>query len=184
MRNLLISHIEVRWENSIDVSPYTYKKNIKTVVIPLGPELTAIKDKFIEILDPYVRKLLDYGVISGSTSNLSRNWLIVSQLEFNQTSLQARHQNHSDIAKTFSICISLYHALEVLERSGIQLFLNFFDDFNNKTEQKYFVSQNIQLKMLLEELKERYSDSSPLNVSFQTLPNGQVPRCDKVLIYG
>jgi fanconi anemia group M protein len=65
VKNLLISHVEVRSENSIDVSPYTHKKFIKTEVIPLGEQLTRIRDEFIQLIDPYVRYLLDQQVCSG-----------------------------------------------------------------------------------------------------------------------
>jgi fanconi anemia group M protein len=69
VKNLLISHIEIRWETSIDVSQYTFRKNIRTLVIPLGPHLTKIKDEFIQLMDPYVRYLLDQQVCSGKTFN-------------------------------------------------------------------------------------------------------------------
>lgn len=182
--NLLISHVEIRWENSIDVSRYTHRKNIKTVVIPLGPELTAIKNRYIEIVDPYVRQLLDYGVINGSVSSLSKNLLIMKQLEFNQAAANGRSPNHSKIVALFSSTVALYFALEILERSGVQMFLNFFKDPDNSTERKYFVSQDIKLKLFLDELFEKYSESSPLNVSFRTMANGSVPKYDKQFDFG
>jgi ERCC4-related helicase len=184
IHNLQISHVEIRSENSIDVSSYTHRKNIKSMVIPLGPELTEIRSRFIEILDPYVRKLLDCGVITGNINSLSKNSLIMKQVEFKQNSFTGRPQNFSEITSYFSICISLYYALEVLERSGIQIFINFFEDTNNSTEQKYFVSKDHQLKSFVDELKEKYSSANPLNLGNQTLPNGSVVRDDREFFYG
>ena len=65
VRNLYISHIEVRAENSTDVAPYTFKKKFKTVVVRLNEQLRQIKDDLIDIIDPYVRNLINFDVISG-----------------------------------------------------------------------------------------------------------------------
>lgn len=184
IQNLLISHVEIRAENSIDVQKYTHRKNLTTMVIPLGQELSEIKERFIAIMDPYVRKLLEQGVITGNINSLTKNILILKHAEYRQGSFNGRAPNFSDINSAFSKCISLYYALESLERSGIQIFLNFFDDPNNSTNQKYFVSQDFRLKAFLDELKEKYSKVSPFNISNQTLPNGTMPKADRDLEYG
>lgn len=156
IKNLLISHIEVRWENSIDVSPYTFKKNIRTVVIPLGPNLSRIREHYLQILDPYVRRLLDANVISGHVGSLSRGWLIMEQKRFRETNLIQRHPNYTAINSDFITCVSMYHALELLVRHGVRAFLNFFEDEHNRTEEKYFVAKDPRLKAFLDELREEY----------------------------
>ncbi|KAL9695864.1 hypothetical protein quinque_015149 [Culex quinquefasciatus] len=158
IRNLLISHIEVRWENSIDVAQYTFKKNIRTIVTPLGPKLTRIRDSYLKIIDPYVRRLLDANAISGHVGSLSR-----------------RHPNATSINSDFSTCISMYHALELLIRHGLRAFLNFFEDTNSSSE-KYFVSMDLSLKALIEELRHEYG-RNPLAIfgNVRAMPNGVVP---------
>ncbi|XP_065074873.1 uncharacterized protein LOC135698718 [Ochlerotatus camptorhynchus] len=177
IKNLLISHIEVRWENSIDVSPYTFKKNIRTVVTPLGPKLTRIREQFIHIVDPYVRRLLDANVISGHTGSLNRGWLIMEQKKFRENSLIQRHPNYSSINADFLVCVSLYHAMELLTRHGIRAFLNFFEDEHNRTEERYFVAKDPRLKVFLDELREEYG-RNPLAI-LGAMPNGVVPKVDK-----
>ncbi|GIX77740.1 fanconi anemia group M protein homolog [Caerostris extrusa] len=49
MSNLLISHVELRTEDSDDVRPYTHVKNIEKIVVPLGEKLLAIKSKFLDV---------------------------------------------------------------------------------------------------------------------------------------
>lgn len=49
VQNLLISHIELRTEDSADVVPYTFKKNMETVVVPIGGKLTEIRDRYIQV---------------------------------------------------------------------------------------------------------------------------------------
>lgn len=65
IQNLLISRVEIRCNTSIDVVQFIHKKNLKTVVVPLGPELTDIRRKFMKIIEPYMNKLLAYGVVKG-----------------------------------------------------------------------------------------------------------------------
>ncbi|XP_058443532.1 uncharacterized protein LOC131425567 [Malaya genurostris] len=180
IRNLLIAHIEVRWDNSIDVSPYTFKKNIRTIVIPLGPTLTKIRDDYICIVDPYVRRLLDANVISGHSGSLSRGWLLMEQKRFHEACLINKHPNYSSINSDFSTCVSLYCALELLLRHGTRAFLNFFEDDSsnsNSKNEKYFVMKDLRLKAFLNELREVYG-RNPLAIcnNTGTMPNGTVPK--------
>lgn len=73
VRNLLISNIEVRAEESPDVSPYTFKRNIKTVVVKINQELRDIKHALISIADPYVSDLLDQKIITGKLIQFLKN---------------------------------------------------------------------------------------------------------------
>ena len=49
MCNLLVSHIELRTEESIDIRPYTHERKIEKVVVPLGEELEKIKEEYIHV---------------------------------------------------------------------------------------------------------------------------------------
>ncbi|XP_055624811.1 uncharacterized protein LOC129767689 isoform X2 [Toxorhynchites rutilus septentrionalis] len=163
IQNLMIAHIEVRWENSIDVSPYSFKKNIQTVVIPLGVKITKIRDEYIQIVDPYVRRLLDANAISGRIRSLSKGWLIMEQRRFREANLINKHRDYVSINTDFSTCISLYHALDLLTLHGVRSFLNFFEDENNRNQEKYFVAKDLRLKVFLKELWEEYG-RNPLGV--------------------
>ena len=179
IRNLLISKIEVRTENSIDVQPYTFSKQIKVIKVPFGPELASIQNRFINIVDPYLRKLLEFKVIT--SSHFSKNWMIMQHRNFNQQS----HPQRTEINHLFSIAVSLLYSLDLLERHGIQNFLKTFEDDTNVTKMKYFVTQDRDLKDLLVELNEKYKDSNPLALNVHALPNGQIPSIvNKNLIYG
>lgn len=155
VQNLLISHIEVRCETSIDVAPYTYKKNIRTNVVLLGEYLSSVRDKLINLINPYVKNLIQYEVITGHTGNLSKGWLILERNRFRDASISNRHPQHSNIIADFGICISLYHALELLERHGIRVFLNYFDDNTTSADEKYFVLKDPQIKGFLNEIREK-----------------------------
>ena len=45
--NLLIAHIELRAEDSIDIRPYTHERKVEKIVVKLGDELNHIIGKYI-----------------------------------------------------------------------------------------------------------------------------------------
>lgn len=63
LQNLMISHIEMRTEDSPDIVPYTFQRNIEKIVVPLGRELLDIKSKFLQILETFIRRLVAYGAL-------------------------------------------------------------------------------------------------------------------------
>lgn len=170
VENLLISHIEVRNENSIDVAPYTFKKSIKTIVVELEGDLRKIRDNFLELVDPYVQNLKEFNVISGNTENLSKGWLLMDKKRYYELSNINRPPQHSKIVSDFSVCISMYHALELLERHGIRVFLNYFDDTSEGNEEKYFVLLDSNIREFLDKLRA-FAGPNPFAAGDTTLLN-------------
>lgn len=131
VQNLRISALAVRSEHCADVAPYTHRKRMRTVVARLNGALRDVRVQFVAIIEPYVQRLLDADVIAGTTATLTKGWLVMQQKRFVETSSAApgqRHPQHSACVSDFGKCISLYHALELLERHGVRIFLRFFDD--------------------------------------------------------
>uniref|UniRef100_A0A182MZK6 Fanconi anemia group M protein n=1 Tax=Anopheles dirus TaxID=7168 RepID=A0A182MZK6_9DIPT len=153
VKNLLIAHIEVRWEHSIDVQQYTFRRDMRTIVIPLGETIQRIRARLLELIDPYLRRLLNANVLSGCPSALTRGMLIMEQNRYRANALHQRHPDHSAIMADFSVCVSLYHALELLVRYGVHTFLNFFD---NCGQEKYYVATDRQIRAFINELREEY----------------------------
>ncbi|GAA5992185.1 hypothetical protein JCM10908_001809 [Rhodotorula pacifica] len=56
--NLHIGRIEVRAEDSIDIRQYIHKKSFDLRVLPLGPHLSALRDKWIALMKPFHGPLL------------------------------------------------------------------------------------------------------------------------------
>ncbi|GAA5962894.1 hypothetical protein JCM3765_005908 [Sporobolomyces pararoseus] len=70
--NLHIGHIEVRADDSIDIRQYVHKKSFDLVVLPLGPGLSALRDKWAALMRPYIGPLLEKRLIySGDAVMLS-----------------------------------------------------------------------------------------------------------------
>lgn len=178
IQNLLISHIEVRWENSIDVAPYVFKKNIKTIVVPLGEFLSGVRDDLIKIIDPYLRNLTQQQAISGNASNLNKGWLLFDRNKFRESGMVNRSAEYSNVMSDFGVCISMYHALELLERHGIRVFLNYFDDSSTSADEKYFVMKDQNIKFFLNKLREKMEDDPIPNDDMSFYGNASIVRDD------
>lgn len=180
--NLLISHLEVRWDTSIDVMPYVHKRNMKTVVVPLGDKIKALRERLMEIVDPYLRQLIDSEVLRGSIANINRNFLLFEQKRFKERSLQQRHNQHSMVISNFSFCISFFHAFELLERHGIRVFLNYFEE-DEEGRNKFLLNIDRNLRDLVYELRAEVGPN-PFDVSTSAMTNGMIPPMPKNLDFG
>ncbi|GAA6064429.1 hypothetical protein JCM10212_005308 [Sporobolomyces blumeae] len=70
--NLHIGHIEVRADDSLDIRQYIHKKSFDLTVLPLGPVLGRLRDKWAELMQPYIGPLLTARLIySGDAVMLS-----------------------------------------------------------------------------------------------------------------
>jgi ERCC4-related helicase len=43
----MISHVELRNENSPDVAVFTHKRNVETIVVALGSYLLSVQERFM-----------------------------------------------------------------------------------------------------------------------------------------
>lgn len=61
MRNLLISHIELRTDDSEDVVPYVFQRSLETVVVPIGDMLKEVREQYItEVLFIFNHQLFKF----------------------------------------------------------------------------------------------------------------------------
>uniref|UniRef100_A0A1I8PN99 Fanconi anemia group M protein n=1 Tax=Stomoxys calcitrans TaxID=35570 RepID=A0A1I8PN99_STOCA len=182
-RNLLISHIEVRWDTSLDVLPYVHKRSMQTVVVTLGDRIKEIREELLEIIDPYLRQLIDFQMLSGSLANINRNFLVYEQKRYQERCLHnGRHPQHSAISSNFAICISLYHSLELLERHGLRVFLNNFEE-DEDGKGKFVLQMERRLRDMIDRLKDEVGPN-PFNVSAGPMTNGQIAEMPKDLDFG
>ena len=47
--NLLISQIELRSEDSFDIQPYTHKRKVEKIVVPLEGEIERLRVEFLKV---------------------------------------------------------------------------------------------------------------------------------------
>ena len=66
LQNLLISRIELRNEESPDIVKYTHHRKIEKVVVGLSEELKSVKEKYLAVLEHFVKRLSQSGVLGES----------------------------------------------------------------------------------------------------------------------
>lgn len=184
VQNLLISHIEVRCDSSIDVAPYIHKKSIQTVVVRMDDFLRRTRDALIRIIEPYLQNLISHQVVSGHIGNMSKGWLILDRNRFKESTAASRHPAHSSILSDFSVCLGLYHALEQLERYGARACLNYFDDTSSAADEKFFVTRDEKIRHFVNELREKIGPNPFANLDHSFYGNVSSVTSDSVIDYG
>lgn len=131
LQNLLITKIELRSEESADIVPYTFQRKIEKIVVPVGKELEEIKQKFLTILEVFIKRLSKAGVLSrrGNSSNplhYTKFGLIQAREEYRQNP-PARMDNYQKgvTESDFAGAMSLYHGYDLLMQHGMRPFYNF-----------------------------------------------------------
>ena len=49
LSNLLIAHVELRSEESIDIQPYTHERKVEKIVVPMSEELKDAQEKLLQV---------------------------------------------------------------------------------------------------------------------------------------
>lgn len=64
IQNLMISSMEVRSEDSLDVAPYVHKRHIESVTVPYTSSFQKIRSQLLEIIEPYTKNLVELNIVS------------------------------------------------------------------------------------------------------------------------
>uniref|UniRef100_W8CE92 Fanconi anemia group M protein n=3 Tax=Ceratitis capitata TaxID=7213 RepID=W8CE92_CERCA len=182
VKNLLISHIEIRCDTSVDVLPYVHKRVMKTIVVTLSEDLKKLSEEVLSIINPYIRQLVDSNVLSGSLQRISRNFLLFEQKRFRERSQYQQYPEKSSITTNFSFCISMYHALELLERHGVRVFLNYFDE-SDEGHCKFVLNMEPRIKRLVGRLHDELGPN-PFEFPLHPMTNGRLPKISDNFYFG
>ena len=143
--NLLLSHIELRSEDSFDIQPYTHQRRVELSVVPLEGEILLIKNAFLKVLSGVIGRLAKYGVVySANPERLSKFALLQARDGFRQCPPSnvhvsdilclkvalCRYHHHlslfllqaGSVESDFAAAISLYHAFDLLLQHGMRSF--------------------------------------------------------------
>lgn len=123
---LCIARVEIRIEESMDLKPYLHKRQTDTIVVPLGPEITALRDLFAKVIRKFldrVKGLNDYRLNDPLTISL---FGVKSARDAFMQSPSARSANNPSykfmISAVLGVLSSLAHALSLLLFHGIRPF--------------------------------------------------------------
>ncbi|KAH8264301.1 hypothetical protein KR038_006360 [Drosophila bunnanda] len=183
-QNLYICNLQVRWDNSIDVQPYIHRRIIRTIVVSLKDRLKEPREKLLQIIEPYLRQLIEADILRGSKGGMSKNSLLYEQKLFTERSSAQgqRHPDHHIIMSNFAMCISMYHSLELMERHGLRVFVNSFDADEDGRE-KFVLAKDSALRDLVEHVRQELG-ANPLDYSTGKMTNGEVAPLPADLDFG
>ncbi|XP_054711008.1 Fanconi anemia group M protein-like [Uloborus diversus] len=166
LANLLISHVEMRTEDSEDVKQYSHIRDTEKIIVPLGEALSNLKGKFLDIIHGYLKRLQRRNAMGPKNpSSLSKFQMLKLREAFSQQppSAISRHE-YGLIMADFSLCISLYHAFELLLLHGTRSFYNFLIGIVNGEKSiphaRSELSKNFCFEEVMQEIKEKYIGDS------------------------
>ncbi len=127
-KNLYINAVEIRHENSPDVSPYVEKRDIKKVFIDFPENLKELKELFEISLRKRLSILKNEGIIETiDLQKIRKSELLRKQ---SKTAGEARQNGDFALMKYVSeiaACIKILHCLELLQTQGIKTLSKFFE---------------------------------------------------------
>lgn len=164
IQNLCISHIELRHEESPDITPYTHERKVEKIVVKMDEELVSTKQKLFSVIEIYTKKLSITGAIRSGHNPTTYSKLSILKLreEFRQNPPDGIAK--AAVGKTegdFATTIKLYVCLERLENQGLR---SFFSMITKEPEKPYAKRTKAELERIpmwrdiLATLSERFAD--------------------------
>ena len=170
LQNLMISHIELRSEESPDIVPYTFQRQIEKIVVPLGDELQVVRMKYASILENFIGRLARNGVLakqhnSSNPFQYSKFGLLQCRNEFRQNPPQNLNNYKRGLVESdFACSITLYHANELLQTQSMRAFYNFMKksiaDEGGNHKLKHALNQLTVWNEIYNQLEEKFADDS------------------------
>ncbi|XP_069691235.1 Fanconi anemia group M protein isoform X2 [Periplaneta americana] len=160
VNNLLISHIELRNEESSDIIEFSHKRNMQTVIVPLGDYLSSVTEHFLRIADKHVSILYKKKLIFGGMKDVSKYGVLKARDMFRQNPpSNILREQFGIIESAFAVLITLSHSFELLSMYGLRSFYKFLQDVLNESRSNatthYQLKNDMELVELLDQLREK-----------------------------
>ncbi|XP_067894964.1 Fanconi anemia group M protein isoform X2 [Heterodontus francisci] len=168
LSNLMISQLEVRSEDSLDIQRYSYQRHVEKFVVPLGAELIAIQCLYLQVLEAFTRRLLKAGaLLHKDISNLTKYQIVLSREQFRKnppTNIVGGQRGM--VEGDYALCISLYHGYELLLQMGMRSLYSYLegimDGSKGMTRARNELCRNTGFMKMYEQLKAMFSNGSSL----------------------
>ncbi|XP_022052530.2 Fanconi anemia group M protein isoform X2 [Acanthochromis polyacanthus] len=120
--NLLISHIELRSEESPDIRAHSHQRSVDKVIVPLGEALSAHQACYLQVLEKFMSRLVQNRVMAHKDlRTLSKYQLILARDQFRKNPPpHIKGGQQGMLEGDFALCISLYHGYELLMQMGLR----------------------------------------------------------------
>ncbi|RKP17791.1 hypothetical protein ROZALSC1DRAFT_30442, partial [Rozella allomycis CSF55] len=171
VNNLLISHIEIRTEESIDVKKYVNQKEKKVFVLELDPTLQSLKNGFInKIMKPYLNLLNQSNCLHDKNPETLSVWYLMER----RNQCRQIRSNLGTYEVIFSCLILFARALENLMCYGLNMFYKTLTsplegDSDHHPSLIMNLQKNIELNNLVKYLNELRNTKRESHPKFQKL---------------
>ncbi|XP_072314496.1 Fanconi anemia group M protein [Eucyclogobius newberryi] len=120
--NLLISHIELRSEESPDIRAHSHQRSLDKMVVPLGETLSEYQTRYLQVLEKFMSRLvLNRAMGHKDLRTLSKYQLILARDQFRKNPPpHIKGPQQGMLEGDFALCISLYHGYELLMQMGLR----------------------------------------------------------------
>ncbi|KAF6768503.1 hypothetical protein AHF37_08178, partial [Paragonimus kellicotti] len=125
--NLLISHLELRTEASADVKSYVQHRQVETIVVPLGPELSGFRQQLVDCVRMPLERLHSLGAIRAGMGDLrpermAKYTIVKAREDWSSGPLAAQlsARDAGSIQCDFGLVTCLLHAIELLDQHGLR----------------------------------------------------------------
>uniref|UniRef100_A0A8D3BDK8 ATP-dependent RNA helicase FANCM n=1 Tax=Scophthalmus maximus TaxID=52904 RepID=A0A8D3BDK8_SCOMX len=120
--NLLISHIELRSEESPDIQAHSHQRIVEKMVVPLGEALSAHQARYLQVLEKFMSRLVQNRVMAHrDLRTLTKYQLILARDQFRKNPPpNVKGPQQGMLEGDFALCISLYHGYELLMQMGLR----------------------------------------------------------------
>lgn len=116
--------MEIRTDNSLDISTYIHKKSYDLCIIQLGPVLSALRDRFGALMKGYMQPLIQGGLLHNADP-ISLHPYTINQIF---PKLKAAGKGSARHFTTLKILGSLARAMEYLLIQSVSSFLTVLKD--------------------------------------------------------
>eukprot|EP00111_Clytia_hemisphaerica_P002682 TCONS_00007586-protein len=160
INNLMISHIELRSEESIDIQKYVHERKVEKIVVPLSGEVKNAQEVFLEVLQSIVLRLFSRKAIwSKDASKVSKFMLLKAREQWRANNAFQDRTTAGYVEGDFALLMSLYHAYDLLQQHGLLSFYTFIKALlsgsKGTSKAKMELNRNEKLMNLMEDLHSR-----------------------------
>ncbi len=169
IHNLMISHLEVRTENDLDVRQYVHETSVETIVLPLSGQIIQVRNQFLGVLKIPIERLFALKVFySTKLESISQFQLITAREKVRKNPPSHIELNQMPVLEgLFGIAIQLYSAWKNLNTHGLQSFQKSIQSTDQAAKtggkmKKEFFSRTAEWKELLH-LVDQLTDPTGYN---------------------
>ncbi|KAJ3049904.1 hypothetical protein HK097_009111, partial [Rhizophlyctis rosea] len=138
IENLLISRIEIRTEESIDIRPYIHERKLEVITVALSETIISIRDAFYKILGHYSQKLVAAGAYYiKDPAHVSFFSLFQAREKWRQCNGSTLTPGRaSTIEGDFGVAMSLAQSLQLLLQHGIRTFFASLQRYQDEAQKE------------------------------------------------